>query len=93
MPSRNSSKWLALLSAAGSSFGSVSMVAANVWQISHDHILGANCTQVGIALCWMWNVKTAMTGDRWCKVAYVVGSIIGLNTGYWITKIFWEGGV
>ena len=84
---------LAMLSAFGSSFGVVSLVAANVWQISHDHIAGANCTQIGIALCWMWNVRTAMTGDFWCKAAYVLGSVVGLNTGYWVTKLFWAARV
>jgi hypothetical protein len=76
----------ARLSLALTGFIQVFLVAINVWQISHDHLIGAIIVGFLISLTWTFNVKRIAFGDHLDRLIYSSGAAAGTLCGILLAK-------
>jgi len=55
----------------------VSLTTANIWLISHKMYLGSIGISAGISIMWTLNVKDLSIADRFDRIAYVSGALLG----------------
>ena len=67
-------------------FWLVFLTASNVWQVSHDHYVGALIGGFLISATWWSNSHAAKEHVPGGALAYGVGAALGTACGMWLTS-------
>lgn len=59
----------------------VGLVSINVYQISHQHFIGAFCVGFLISLFWSFNIKSIAFGNNIDRLVYCFGAAFGTIIG------------
>lgn len=68
----------------------VLLVAINVYQISHGHVLGAIIIGFGISLTWTFNIKSVAFGGWTERLIYAGAAAAGTLTGMLIPDFIYS---
>jgi multidrug transporter EmrE-like cation transporter len=73
-----------------SAFLQVALVAANTWQISKQHFLGAFIVGTLLSFVWTFNIRKIVIGTMPERIAYSFGAGFGTVVGMFIAVYFYE---
>lgn len=70
----------------------VALTAANVYQLSHGHVVGAGIVGYLISLLWFYNAREAARSELpLAGLVYAAGAGMGTVAGLLVMTTFWGG--